>query len=180
MAGAGSTSSPMTRRASGSSSRRPQSSIAQTCGARPSGWLSRYLHTPNTRRLLVEQGYTYHMDDLSDDVPRWELPEGADRPLVCVPYALDTNDMKFWTAPALSPQDWLDYARRSFDWMLAEARPDDPKMLSVGLHLRIIGRPGRIGALDAFLAHVTAADGVWITTRKAIAERFAACCPWEG
>lgn len=88
--------------------------------------------------------------------------------------------MKFWTAPALTPQDWLDYARRSFDWLLAEARPEAPRMLSVGLHLRIIGRPGRIWALEAFLDHVAAAEGVWITTRRAIAERFAACCPWTG
>ncbi|RMH50247.1 MAG: allantoinase [Alphaproteobacteria bacterium] len=160
--------------------RRAAESIAASCGQRPAGWLSRYLHTPNTRRLLAEEGFLYHMDDLSDDVPRWELPEGAPRPLVCVPYALDTNDMKFWTAPALTPQDWLDYARRSFDWLLAEARPEAPRMLSVGLHLRIIGRPGRIWALEAFLAHVAAAEGVWITTRRAIAERFAACCPWTG
>lgn len=161
---------------------RAASSIAATTGQRPQGWLSRYLHTPHTRRLLVEQGYTYHMDDLSDDLPRWELPEGAERPLVCVPYALDTNDMKFWTAPAYTPQAWLDYARHSFDWMLAEAIAEGPRMLSVGLHLRIIGRPGRIWALEGFLAHVTAAapTDVWIASRGAIAQRFAECCPWKG
>ncbi|MEO1491337.1 MAG: polysaccharide deacetylase family protein [Pseudomonadota bacterium] len=157
-------------------------SIEQSCGVRPSGWLSRYLHTPLTRRLLVESGYTYHMDDLSDDVPRWEpveLANGTIRPLVCVPYALDTNDMKFWTAPSLTPEAWLDYARASFDWLLDESRTQGPRMMSVGLHLRIIGRPGRIGALDRFLAHVTQADGVWITTRKAIADRFASEVPWQ-
>lgn len=160
-------------------------SIEATCGARPAGWLSRYLHTPRTRRLLVEEGYSYHMDDMSDDVPRWEpveMSDGSVRPLVCMPYALDTNDMKFWTSPALSPQDWLDYARRSFDWMLAESAEQGPRMLNVGLHLRIIGRPGRIWALDEFLRHATAAEGegVWIASRKAIADRFAACVPWEG
>ncbi|RAH97766.1 allantoinase [Acuticoccus sediminis] len=162
---------------------RAASSIAETCGERPVGWLSRYLHTPITRRLLVEEGYTYHMDDLSDDVPRWEpveMPDGSVKPLVCVPYAIDTNDMKFWTAPSYAPQDWLDYARRSFDWMLAESAEQGPKMMSVGLHLRIIGRPGRIWALEEFLRHVTAADGVWITTRRAISERFAECVPWRG
>jgi len=156
------------------------SSIERTCGARPAGWLSRYLHTPRTRRLLVEAGYRYHMDDFSDDVPRWETVEGADRPLICVPYALDTNDMKFWTAPSYTPDQWLDYARASFDHLLEESRELGPRMLSVGLHLRIIGRPGRIGALDAFLKHVTEAEEVWITTRKAIAERFEACVPFEG
>jgi peptidoglycan/xylan/chitin deacetylase (PgdA/CDA1 family) len=135
-----------------------------------------------TRRLLVESGYTYHMDDLSDDVPRWEpveLVNGTIRPLVCVPYALGTDDMKFWTAPSLTPDAWLDYARASFDWLLEESRAQGPRMMSVGLHLRIIGRPGRIGALDRFLAHVTQADGVWITTRKAIADRFASEAPWQ-
>lgn len=157
-------------------------SIEETCGRRPSGWLSRYLHTPRTHRLLVEAGYQYHMDDLSDDLPRWEsveMPDGSVRPLICVPYALDTNDMKFWTAPSLTPQAWLDYARESFDWLLAESREHGPRMLSVGLHLRIIGRPGRIGALDTFLRHVTAADGVWITSRKSIADRFAEKVPWS-
>lgn len=156
------------------------SSIEATCGTRPAGWLSRYLHTPRTRRLLVEAGYRYHMDDFSDDVPRWEVVEGADRPLICMPYALDTNDMKFWTAPSYTPDQWLDYARASFDRLLEESRELGPRMLSVGLHLRIIGRPGRIGALDAFLKHATEAEGVWITTRKAIAERFEACVPFEG
>lgn len=162
--------------------RRATRSIEATCGARPAGWLSRYLHTPNTRRLLVEEGYTYHMDDLSDDVPHWEavaMADGSVRPLVVVPYALDTNDMKFWTDPALSPADWLDYARASFDWLLAESRREGARMLSVGLHLRIIGRPGRIWALEALLAHIGKADGVWVATRKAIAERFMSRIPWE-
>lgn len=161
---------------------RAATSIEQTCGARPQGWLSRYLHTPRTRRLLVESGYRYHMDDFSDDLPRWEPVEGADRPLICMPYALDTNDMKFWTAPSYTPDQWLDYARRSLDWMIEESREVGPRMLSVGLHLRIIGRPGRIGALDAFLAHAAAAqsEGVWIAPRAEIADRFAACRPFEG
>ncbi len=157
-------------------------SIEETCGARPAGWLSRYLHTPLTRRLLVEAGYTYHMDDFSDDVPRWEnveMADGTTQPLVCVPYALDTNDMKFWTAPSLTPQAWLDYATQSFDWLLQESRIHGPRMLSVGLHLRIIGRPGRIWALEQFLSHVVGAEGVWITTRKAIADRFASEVPWQ-
>jgi len=156
------------------------SSIESTCGRRPSGWLSRYLHTPRTRRLLVEEGFTYHMDDLSDDVPRWEpveMGDGREGMLVCMPYQIDTNDMKFWTASALTPQAWLDYARRSFDWLLEESREESARMMSVGLHLRIMGRPGRIWALDEFLKHVTSADGVWIATRKDIANRLAECIP---
>ena len=158
-------------------------SIEQTTGQRPKGWLSRYLHTPNTHRLLIEEGYGYHMDDLSDDVPFWEgveMADGTKRPLAVVPYALDTNDMKFWTDPGYSPRDWLDYARNTFDWLLAESRREGPRMMSVGLHLRIIGRPGRIWALEAFLDHVRSAEGTWITTRAEIAERLAVCVPWSG
>lgn len=160
--------------------RRAADSIEKTCGVRPSGWLSRYLHTDNTRRLLVEEGFDYHMDDYSRDIPFWERPEGADRSLLCVPYALDTNDMKMWIAPALSPDDWLDYAKKSFDWMRAEAADEGPRMMSVGLHLRIVGRPGRIGALRDLLDYVAGHDDVWIARRSEIAARFAECCPEGG
>ena len=155
-------------------------SIERTTGTRPNGWLSRYFHTENTRRLLSDAGFLYHMDDYSADVPFWEMPEGAKRPLVCVPYALDSNDMKMWVAPGLTPDKWLDYGKRTFDWLRAEAAAEGPRMMSFGLHLRIIGRPGRIWALQEFLDHVTGHDDVWITSRRAIAERFAECCPWEG
>ena len=116
------------------------------------------------------------MDELAEDVPRWEdveMADGSTQRLVCVPYAIDSNDMKFWTSPSLTPQAWLDYARRTFDGLLEESREIGPRMMSLGLHIRIIGRPGRIWALDEFLSHVTAAEGVWITTRKSIADRFA-------
>ena len=162
--------------------RKAADSIEKTTGTRPAGWLSRYLHTERTRRLLVEEGFSYHMDDLSDDMPRWEEVEMADgtiRPLVCVPYAIDTNDMKMWTAPSYTPDQWLAYATNSFDWLLVEARRKGPRMMSVGLHLRIIGRPGRIWALQRFFDHVAEASDVWITSRQAIAETFAAQNPWE-
>ncbi|MEZ5661494.1 MAG: polysaccharide deacetylase family protein, partial [Burkholderiaceae bacterium] len=77
-------------------------SIEQTTGQRPVGWLSRYMHTEHTRRLLVEAGFKYHMDDYSDDRPFWSQTEAG--PIVVLPYALDSNDMKFWTAPALTPE----------------------------------------------------------------------------
>jgi len=155
--------------------RKAVASIEKTTGTRPYGWLSRYLLTDNTRRLLAEEGFKYHMDDYSDDQPFWDVAGG--KPIVIMPYAVDTNDMKFWTAPGYSPQDWLDYARRSFDWLLEESQALGPRMLSVGLHLRIIGRPGRIGAFEAFLKHVTAKPGVWMATRLEIAENFAAQVP---
>lgn len=143
-------------------------------GCRPFGWLSRYLFTEQTRRLLIEEGFVYHMDDYSDDVPRWEQVETAEgrRRIVVVPYALDTNDMKFWVAPGYTPAQWLDYAVATFDQLYAEGA-GRPVMMSLGVHLRIIGRPGRIGAFDQFLQHALSHKAVWTASRLAIAQRFA-------
>ena len=96
--------------------------------------------------------------------------------MVVVPYALDTNDMKFWLAPGYTPAQWLDYAVATFDTLYDEGAAQ-PKIMSLGLHLRIIGRPGRIGALGKFMQHVAAQRDVWVTTRLAIARQFAALNP---
>jgi allantoinase len=148
-------------------------SIERLVGVRPYGWLSRYLHTDNTRRLLIERGFTYHMDDYSGDVPFWDRETVPGRPIVIVPYQLDTNDMKMWTDPAMTPAQWLDYIVRCFDRLYREGEQGNPKMMSLGLHLRIIGRPGRIWALEEFLRHVTSRPDVWIASRRQIAEHFA-------
>ncbi|RZF66019.1 allantoinase [Sphingomonas populi] len=153
--------------------RKAVASIESTVGVRPYGWLSRYLHTDNTRRLLIEEGFTYHMDDYSGDVPFWDRDTVPGRPIAIVPYQIDTNDMKMWTDPAMTPTQWLEYARNSFDQLVREGDAGKPKMMSLGLHLRIIGRPGRIWALEEFLRHVTACKGVWIATRREIAEHLA-------
>ena len=147
-------------------------SIRRTCGVRPYGWLSRYFHTDNTRRLLIEAGFDYHMDDYSGDVPFWDKATVPERPIVIVPYQLDNNDMKMWTDPAMSPEQWLAYAKRNFDQVYREGMEGNPKMMSLGLHLRIIGRPGRIWALEAFFRHVRAHEGVWLATRHEIAQHF--------
>nr|WP_310522100.1 polysaccharide deacetylase family protein [Polymorphobacter sp.] len=144
-------------------------SIERTTGTRPYGWLSRYFHTDNTRRLLIEAGYEYHMDDYSGDVPFLDETTVPGSSIAIVPYQLDTNDMKMWTDPAYTPRNWLDYARDSFDQIYREGLAGYPRMMSLGLHLRIIGRPGRIGALEAFLAHVASPDRVWVATRREIA-----------
>lgn len=144
-------------------------SIAATTGTRPYGWLSRYFHTDNTRRLLIEAGYEYHMDDYSGDVPFLDRATVPGRPIAIVPYQLDTNDMKMWTDPAYTPRNWLQYAIDSFDEIYAEGLAGNPRMMSLGLHLRIIGRPGRIGALRAFLEHVARHERVWVATRREIA-----------
>ena len=157
--------------------RKAVTSIEQTCGVRPHGWLSRYMLTDNTRRLLIEEGFSYHMDDYSGDVPFWDRETVPERPMVIVPYQLDNNDMKMWTDPAMTPEQWLAYAIRNFDQVYREGVEGNPKMMSLGLHLRIIGRPGRIWALEEFFKHVRQHDGVWVTTRKAIADHFAATVP---
>ena len=149
------------------------SSIEKTTGTRPCGWLSRYLHTDNTRRLLIEAGFQYHMGDYSGDIPYWDRNTVPGAPIVIMPYQLDTNDMKMWTDPALTPVQWLDYAVRCFDQLYAEGEQGNPKMMSLGLHLRIIGRPGRIWALEEFFRHVRSKRDVWVTTRQAIARHFA-------
>lgn len=152
-------------------------SIEKTTGTRPYGWLSRYLHTDNTRRLLSDAGFEYHMDDYSGDIPYWDRDTVPEKPMVIMPYQLDTNDMKMWTDPAMTPNQWLDYAVRCFDQLYAEGEEGNPKMMSLGLHLRIIGRPGRIWALEEFFRHVRSRNDVWVTTRRAIAQHFAATVP---
>jgi peptidoglycan/xylan/chitin deacetylase (PgdA/CDA1 family) len=155
--------------------RKAVDSIAHTTGARPIGWLSRYLHSPRLRRTLAEEGFLYHMDDFSDDVPRWDVVETdhGPRAVVVMPYALDSNDMKFWLAPGYTPAQWLDYAVETFDVLHGEGG----RMMSLGVHLRIIGRPGRIRAFERFLQHARSRPGTWITTRAAIARHFAAEVP---
>ena len=154
--------------------RKAVASIEKTTGTRPYGWLSRYLLTDNTRRLLVEEGFTYHMDDYSDDIPFWD--KDYDKPIVILPYTLDSNDMKMWTAPSLTPADWLEYAIDSFEWLYSEGA-ESACMMSLGIHLRIIGRPGRIGYFEKFLDHVAAKPDVWIATRQEIADHWAAQNP---
>jgi allantoinase len=155
---------------------RARDSIRATTGQTPKGWLSRYLLTENTRRILAEEGFAYHMDDYSGDMPFWDRVETAAGPkeMVVTPYAIDTNDMKMWVAPALSPRDWAEYAIDTFDVLLAEARDGQARMMNFGLHLRIVGRPGRIGALDRVLAHIAAhRDEVFVGSRSAMAGAFA-------
>jgi peptidoglycan/xylan/chitin deacetylase (PgdA/CDA1 family) len=150
------------------------SSIERTTGRRPDGWLSRYLFTENTRRLLIEAGFRYHMDDYSDDVPFWDRVDG--KPILILPYAVDSNDMRLWSAPALTPGDWLRYATDTFDWLYGEGA-ETPRMMSLGVHLRIIGRPGRIGYYKNFIEHVQDHPDVWIASRRDIADHWASLYP---
>ncbi len=158
-------------------------SLLKTTGQRPEGWLSRYLLTDQTRRILAEEGFTYHMDDYSGDMPFWDSVKTTQgiKPMLITPYAIDTNDMKMWVAPAMQPWDWAEYAIQSFDALLAEARRGQARVLNIGLHLRIVGRPGRIGALDRILAHIKAhEDEVFVAGRNTLARAFTAQVPYIG
>jgi peptidoglycan/xylan/chitin deacetylase (PgdA/CDA1 family) len=97
--------------------------------------------------------------------------------LVIVPYAVDTNDMKMWLAPSYTPWDWARYATESFDYLIDECKDGVARMMSLGLHLRIVGRPARAKALAQVLDHVADRGDVWIASRKAIATHFAAQVP---
>jgi peptidoglycan/xylan/chitin deacetylase (PgdA/CDA1 family) len=157
---------------------RAVAAVAQAAGTRPVGWHTRSTPSPNTRRLLVEAGgFLYDSDAYSDDLPFFVDVAGT-RHLV-IPYSFDTNDMHFHQGfqRFVTAGDFTEYVTDAFDTLWREGA-STPKMLSVGLHLRMIGRPGRIGGLDRAIRHMRDKGGVWFARRDAIArhwiERFGA------
>ena len=146
-----------------------------TRGQWPLGWYTGR-DSPNTRRLLVEHGgYEYDADSYGDDLPFWTEVEtrksGKKRHLV-VPYTLDTNDMRFGTPQGFNTgEQFFHYLRDAFDVLYAEGRRS-PKMLSVGMHCRLLGRPGRLRGLQKFLDHVGKHDKVWVCRRIDIARHW--------
>jgi len=154
--------------------------LARLTGQRPEGWYTGR-DSPNTRRLVVEQGgLLYDSDYYGDDLPLWQLVETADgarKPHLVVPYTLDANDMRFATAQGFnSGEQFFHYLRDSFDVLYAEGARA-PKMMSVGLHCRLVGRPGRFRALQRFLDHVQQHEDVWICRRIDIARHWIARHP---
>jgi allantoinase len=162
--------------------------LRDTFGSAPLGWYTGR-DSPNTRRLVVEHGgLLYDSDSYADDLPYWTeiaIGAGADRRRVAhlvVPYALDSNDMRFATAQGFNSGSQLfDYLKAAFDTLYREGDPDGldaPKMLSVGLHCRLIGRPGRIAALERFIEYVLEHQQVWICRRVDIARHWIASHPF--
>ncbi len=156
--------------------RRAIASIEKTIGERPYGWYCRYAPSENTRRLVVEEGgFLYDSDAYNDDLPYWVDVDGKKH--LIVPYTLDVNDMKFSVAPGFSaPSGYFEYMRDAFDVLYREGKTQ-PKMMSVGLHTRLAGHPGRFAALERFLDHVMAHDDVWICRRVDIARHWIANHP---
>jgi peptidoglycan/xylan/chitin deacetylase (PgdA/CDA1 family) len=156
--------------------RRAIASIARTTGERPYGWYCRYAPSMQTRRLVVEEGgFLYDSDAYNDDLPYWVDVDGKNH--LVVPYTLDANDMKFSVAPGFSaPSGFFEYLRDAFDVLYREGKTH-PKMMSVGLHTRLAGRPGRTAALERFLDYVKQFDDVWICRRVDIARHWIATHP---
>ncbi|WP_394811401.1 allantoinase PuuE [Gordonia jinghuaiqii] len=149
--------------------------LTDITGERPRGWYTGR-DSPNTRELVVEQGgFTYDADSYADDLPYWvKVPRGADLvDHLVVPYTLDTNDMRFASPGGFpSGEQFFAHLRDAFDVLYREGTEGSPKMLSVGLHCRIVGRPARLAALERFLDHVQSHDDVWITRRIDIADHW--------
>ena len=153
-------------------------SLTKLAGSRPLGWYTGRT-SENTRRLVAEHGgFLYDADSYADDLPYWE--EVAGKPRLIVPYTLDTNDMRFATPQGFNTgEQFFTYLRDAFDTLYAEGEAA-PKMLSIGLHCRLAGRPGRLASLARFLDHVQRHDRVWICRRVEIARHWIARHPFRG
>ena len=154
--------------------------LRELTGQAPSGWYTGR-DSPNTRRLVVEHGgFRYDSDYYGDDLPFWTEVTAGERGLVphlVVPYTLDANDMRFASPQGFNTaQHFFEYLRDSFDVLYAEGE-EVPRMMSVGMHCRLLGRPGRFLALQKFLDHIERHDRVWVTRRIDIADHWIANHP---
>ena len=148
-------------------------SIERTIGERPYGWYCRYAPSENTRRLVVEEGgFLYDSNAYDDDLPYWVKVSGKNH--LVIPYTLDVNDMKFSVAPGFTaPSGYFEYMKDTFDVLYREGKKQ-PRMMSVGLHTRLAGRPGRAAALERFLDYVLKHKRVWVCRRIDIARHWIA------
>jgi len=145
-------------------------SIKKIFGQRPLGWYTGRC-SPNTRDLVMEEGgFLYDSDSYSDDLPYWEMRRGGKQ--LIIPYTLDNNDMRFVTNQGFNSGDqFYTYLKDSFDALYAEGNVS-PKMMSIGLHCRLIGRPGRIQSLRKFLDYILKYNDIWICKRIDIAKHW--------
>jgi allantoinase len=152
-------------------------SLARTTGSRPQGWYCRYSPSVNTRRLLVEEGgFLYDSDYYGDELPFWKTVQG--KPHLVIPYSLTTNDGQYASSLGTGNQ-WFEFMRDSFDMLYREGAKQ-PRMMSVGLHMRLIGHPARAAGLERFIDHVMKHDDVWIARRIDIARHWIAEHPYVG
>jgi len=156
--------------------------IQKLTGTRPLGWYTGR-DSPNTRRFVVDDGaLLYDSDYYGDELPFWTevtRTDGRSVPHLIVPYTLDTNDMRFALPQGFSHGDpFFEYLRDSFDVLYGEG-DESPKMLSIGMHCRLLGRPGRFLALQRFLDHIEKHDRVWVSRRVDIARHWQATHPFQ-
>ena len=152
-------------------------SLRRTIGSRPLGWYCRYGPSVNTRRLVAaEGGFLYDSDSYADELPWWLTVEG--KPHLVVPYTLTNNDGKFAGAVGTGDQ-WFSFIRDAFDTLYAEGART-PKMMSVGLHMRLIGHPARAAGLAKLLDHIQKHEEVWVTRRIDIARHWMQEHPYVG
>ena len=156
--------------------------LKELTGASPLGWYTGR-DSPNTRKLVVEAGgFLYDSDSYADDLPYWTVVGGQSH--LVIPYSLDSNDMRFAAVQGFnSGTQFFDYLKDSFDTLYVEGDPNGlnrPKMLSVGLHARLCGRPGRVAALARFLDYVGGHSNVWICRRVDIARHWTTTHPHPG
>ena len=157
--------------------RRTNETIRRLCAQQPEGWFTGRT-SPATRRLAVEEGALYDCDSFADDLPYWV--EVGGRPHLVVPYSLDANDFKFLQPNGfVTAGDFADYLVDTLDQFVAEGE-ERPRLMSVGLHSRIVGRPGRMRGLERFLDHVAGRTDVWIATRREIARHWRETHPPQG
>ena len=145
---------------------------AQVAGERPYGMYQGKPSTNTLRLVMEEGGFLYSSDNYSDDLPFW-VPGLDGKPFLIIPYTLDTNDMRFATSQGFNSGDqFFTYLRDAFDTLYQEGREGAPKMMSVGLHCRLVGRPGRAASLRRFVDHVLRHDDVWLPRRIDIARHW--------
>ena len=146
--------------------------LTEYLGKRPEGWYTGR-NSPNTRKLIVEEGgFLYDSDTYDDDLPYWSNEFGSEKKHLIIPYTLDVNDMRFASPQGFNSGDqFFNYLKDTFDALYLEGEVS-PKMMSVGMHARILGRPGRIMAMRRFLEYVKTYDNVWLCSRREIANHW--------
>jgi putative urate catabolism protein len=154
--------------------------LTEITGERPLGWYTGRTG-PNTRRLVMEEGgFLYDSDTYDDDLPYWDPASTSDKPHLVIPYTLDTNDMRFTQVQGFnSGDDFYTYLKDAFDVLYAEGCEGAPKMLSIGLHCRLIGRPARLAALQRFIEYAQSHQQVWFSRRVDIARHWQATHPYQ-
>ncbi|RWE32056.1 allantoinase PuuE [Mesorhizobium sp.] len=153
---------------------------SEVTGTRPTGWYTGRTSVNTVRLVAEEGGFDYVSDTYDDELPYWFDREGLEKPQLIIPYTLDANDMRFATPQGFNSGDqFFAYLKDSFDTLYAEGKAGRPRMMNIGLHCRLVGRPGRAAALKRFVDYVRSHDKVWLTRRIDIARHWRETHPYQ-